>query len=625
MLERLRRRLSKLFGRRPARLLGAVWLSETMLLVLLESNDALEGEATASTQTSGGTSPVDVRCRSYREGNERGLARSVAILRLPAAEPAVQPREVQLRIGRTRLRLGPSDLASAPRNVEPALLAMLEGIDRSSGAGLLDFVTRSAIPELGGRDTFSLASNVYRLRDTLRERLPFRTVNGDEPLSVHVDRLLAIDETSFWINGWMQDARNAAESVLAISPEGVTADLLEGAYRHSRRDVEELFAGAEGESAQQHGFIKLLRLPAPSLLTAGWLAQANTGGGGGVEVEAPAVVRDLTTVRDSILSDTGWDGPRTFELTERHVHPALDRIQERLRGTLSIDRVVQYGDPPPAPTVTLIVPLYERIDFVQHQMAQFARDPEIFGTDVIFALDTPEFADGLFKEAAGLHQFYGIPFRVAITNRNAGFSTVNNLAAGLARGRLLVLMNSDVFPHRPGWIGHMAAFYDATPGVGALGPKLLYEDDSLQHAGMYFERQAESALWGTLHYYKGFHRDFPAANVARPVPAVTGACLMVDRGLYESTGGLRDIFVKGGYEDSDLCLRLIEMGRRNWYLPAVALYHLEDQSYSTSSDLRKLVTRYNTWLQTHLWSDRIEELMRADQQPEDHPALVPTA
>jgi GT2 family glycosyltransferase len=102
------------------------------------------------------------------------------------------------------------------------------------------------------------------------------------------------------------------------------------------------------------------------------------------------------------------------------------------------------------------------------------------------------------------------------------------------------------------------------------------------------------------------------------VPAVTGACLMIERALFEKVGGLSHLYLKGGYEDSDLCLRLIEMGRRNWYLPSVALYHLEDQSYSTSSDLRKLVTRYNTWLQTHLWGDPIERVM-ADE------AMTPAA
>jgi len=115
-------------------------------------------------------------------------------------------------------------------------------------------------------------------------------------------------------------------------------------------------------------------------------------------------------------------------------------------------------------------------------------------------------------------------------------------------------------------------------------------------------------LWTNLHYYKGLRSDFEPANVARPVPAVTGACLMIGRALWEEVDGLRPDFVQGGYEDSDLCLRLLEHGRDNWYLPGVQLHHLEDQSFPSRA--RLMATAYNTWLQSHLWDARITDLMQ---------------
>ena len=165
---------------------------------------------------------------------------------------------------------------------------------------------------------------------------------------------------------------------------------------------------------------------------------------------------------------------------------------------------------------------------------------------------------------------YAVPFRLVLLRRNLGFADANH--------------------------------------VGAVGAKLLYEDDSLQHAGMYFDRPEGSALWTNGHYFKGLHRSFPAANVARIVPGVTAACMMVDRDLYERAGGLSHSYVQGGYEDSDFCLRLIELGRRNWYMPGAELYHLEGQSYP--SKFRQLATDYNMWLHTHRWNDRIEEVNR---------------
>ena len=88
---------------------------------------------------------------------------------------------------------------------------------------------------------------------------------------------------------------------------------------------------------------------------------------------------------------------------------------------------------------------------------------------------------------------------------------------------------------------------------------------------------------------------------------------MIAREHYERLGGLRGIFVRGDYEDFDLCLRLSEEGRDSWYVPDVELYHLEAQSYT--ADLRAPANRYNMWLHTHIWGERIADLMERDFSP----------
>ena len=70
--------------------------------------------------------------------------------------------------------------------------------------------------------------------------------------------------------------------------------------------------------------------------------------------------------------------------------------------------------------------------------------------------------------------------------------------------------------------------------------------------------------------------------------------MMISAALYAEIGGLRGGFIQGDYEDSDLCLRLAEAGLETWYLPAVALYHLEGQSYP--SDERNRASQFNKWL-----------------------------
>jgi len=154
----------------------------------------------------------------------------------------------------------------------------------------------------------------------------------------------------------------------------------------------------------------------------------------------------------------------------------------------------------------------------------------------------------------------------------------------------------------------MAAFYDATPKIGAAGPKLLYEDDTIQHAGLFFYQEHESGLWSNEHYFKGLHRMLPPANVTRPVPAVTAACMMIAADLYRRLDGLSGLYVQGDYEDADLCLRLMEDGHENWYLADVELYHLEGQSYP--AELRQLTAAYNRWLYTRLHGNTIERFQR---------------
>ncbi len=208
-----------------------------------------------------------------------------------------------------------------------------------------------------------------------------------------------------------------------------------------------------------------------------------------------------------------------------------------------------------------------------------------------------------------------------IADRNRGFGPSNNAGAKHARGRYLLFMNSDVFPSEPGWIEKMKDLFSAGSDVGVLGPKLLYEDDSIQHAGMHFNRDGfPNRLWLNQHYFKGFPRRYVPANVCRPVPAVTGACLMLERELFEKLEGWDESYVQGDYEDSDLCLRAYQRGCQNWYLPAAELYHLEGQSRSPQLEETwwPNATYYNCWLQSRRWSQTIEELMeRYAELPSD--------
>jgi GT2 family glycosyltransferase len=483
-----------------------------------------------------------------------------------------------------REELAPLD-ATARERVMQALLEATVGHDRSS---------------------LELSSSLHAIREVLRERLPRGAVDEHRPAGLSVEQILAVDDRSFWISGWMHDG-DGQGTVALVSPESARVEILPAAHRYERSDVVQFYSSLGPDRTREHGFTAFFTLTAPSLLSRGWIAELRTSDGLEVEVQCPTVVGEAHAVRSTILGELSSRGPIGGVLAAEHGRHALTRLQRRIVSEAEVASIDTYGAPPRAPSTSIVVPLYKRLDLIEHQLLQFSRDPDIAGAELIYVLDSVEQADELAATARELFALYGLPFKVVNLSSGAGFAGATNHGVAASRAKRLLLLNSDVMPARPGWIAEMSDFYDATEGIGALGPKLLYEDDSLQHAGLYFHRVPGSELWENAHCFKGLHRSFPPANVPRSVPAVTAACLMVDRESYEEVGGLPLHYVQGDYEDSELCLRLARAGRENWYLPSVELYHLEGQSYVPG--LRRVPSEYNMWLHSAVWGEQIELTM----------------
>jgi GT2 family glycosyltransferase len=103
----------------------------------------------------------------------------------------------------------------------------------------------------------------------------------------------------------------------------------------------------------------------------------------------------------------------------------------------------------------------------------------------------------------------------------------------------------------------------------------------------------------------------PTSLVNRPgverVPAVSAACLMIERDLYERLGGLDERYIVGDYEDSDLCLKAAREGRPSYVVREETLFHLERQSQSLAGhgSWRLRLTLYNAWRHGRIWADEI--------------------
>lgn len=491
------------------------------------------------------------------------------------------------------------------------LLRVLAPLPPGGRAKAMRFLLDAAADAFPANWPRALCNRLFACRELLRERLPRLPLISEAARAGYVDSLLAVDDRTFFVMGWFYDEEATMVRLTAVSPEGSRAELHDKLYLHARHDLESVFPARGQAVSPAFGFRCFFTIDHPSRLRQGWILEMENANGDVLEVEigAQALTCDEEQVRDALLSCLNVERLPEEQLRAHHALPALSCLEKRRSSRVKVTSIDQWGERTKCPDVSVIVPLYRRIDFVEHQIAQFALDDDFRHVDLIYVLDSPELSDAFRSSCEHLHELYAVPLRAVVLSENSGFSTANNLGVSVAEGRLLLLLNSDVLPDEPGWISRLQRFHDSVPAMGALGPKLLYEDHSLQHAGLYFQRRAGSPSWHNEHYYKGLSRHFPPADVTRPVDAISAACMMIDRALYQSLDGLRGFYVQGDYEDSDLCLRLMEAGHENWYFPEVELFHLEGQSYP--NEQRLLRSEYNRWLQTYLWNEQIERRVMA--------------
>jgi GT2 family glycosyltransferase len=164
------------------------------------------------------------------------------------------------------------------------------------------------------------------------------------------------------------------------------------------------------------------------------------------------------------------------------------------------------------------------------------------------------------------------------------YSRLNNAAAATATGEVLLLLNNDTQIVTPDWIEAMLE-QALRPAIGAVGANLLYPDGSVQHAGVVV---GIGGVAGHSHraFPPGSSGYFDALRTTTNYSAVTAACLMVRKSLYDEVGGL-DESLTVAFNDVDFCLRLRGAGYRNVWLPHVVLVHGESLSRGHDIGLAK--------------------------------------
>ena len=156
------------------------------------------------------------------------------------------------------------------------------------------------------------------------------------------------------------------------------------------------------------------------------------------------------------------------------------------------------------------------------------------------------------------------------------FSAINNFGAQFAKGEHLLLLNNDIEILSGDFLRELLS-YSQRPDVGAVGAKLYYPDDTIQHAGVLMGINGSAG-----HSHKSYPRtavgDLYRLVTTQNYMAVTGACLMTKASLYHAAGGLDEEQFAVAYNDVDYCLKLWQQGLHNVYTPRAEAYHYESKS-----------------------------------------------
>ena len=153
------------------------------------------------------------------------------------------------------------------------------------------------------------------------------------------------------------------------------------------------------------------------------------------------------------------------------------------------------------------------------------------------------------------------------------YSALNNKAVKIANGDIIGLVNNDIEVISPEWLSEMVS-HALRPDVGVVGAKLLYSNNTIQHAGVVL---GVTGIAG--HAHRGVSNDahgyFSRASLTQSFSAVTGACLIVEKSIYDSVSGLNEADLAVAFNDIDFCLRVRELGYKNIWTPYAELYHHE--------------------------------------------------
>lgn len=446
--------------------------------------------------------------------------------------------------------------------------------------------------------------------------LPHTSVTDPhQPFGVNCEYCLPIGNQGFVVSGWIRDPLGMLQRVTLLTDLGHQLDITAALTFFSRSEVADLYPETRETGGYKGfaGYITLNEQQQEAINEVATLhgAQLRLSLRGDIHytVTPPSHSKDPATLRSTLLTQiapVSLEHPALFDAVSTAARTLHQRHIQRVMGDKVT--VTHFGKMLQKPQASIIIPLYQMLDYIPAQLAHFVQDSFIRShCEIIYILDSPEQTKTVKRQLKELSALLNIPVTLCIMPANGGYAAATHTGVLHSHGEYLCLMNSDILPLDHGWLESLLSVYDRRDKCGAIAPRLCYEDKSIQHAGMYFALDDEGKRYINKHYFKGYPEKFPDAHISREVPAVTGACLVISRAHYDAVDGYTMDYITGDYEDSDLCLKLRRQGLHAYYDADVVLQHSERQSMPQD---HAMAWRMNTALHDTRWHKDIAQLMR---------------
>ena len=289
--------------------------------------------------------------------------------------------------------------------------------------------------------------------------------------------------------------------------------------------------------------------------------------------------RSLYSANNKNHDDFEYAGLKAVSDHVSRINPSAEAIA----GPVPESYRVLWPVPDKNPLVSLLIPTRDGIDILRPCVNAILKNT-VYANFEVLILDnqsrcheTLEYMSALEREDSRV--------RVLRWDKPFNYSSINNFGVRHSKGSVIGLVNNDIEPINNNWLCEMVS-HASRPEIGCVGAKLYYPNDTIQHAGVIL---GLGGVAGHSHKFYAKHHPgyFHRLHLVQNLSAVTAACLLVRKSVFESVGGLNEEHLAVAFNDVDLCLKVREAGYRNLWTPHAELYHHESVSRGADDSPKK--------------------------------------